>query len=153
MLRVLLALSVVVLAPLGLRAEETYKLKLRRDRQVGDRFRVDSTEKNTHKREIKDADGNLAENVELHPDRSSIYEETVLAVDGKKHTTKSTRKYEKATMRQGDKDEDVPLIGKTVIIERKDGKAEFSLEGGGDLPEFALKFLQEEFKNKDDDKD
>lgn len=67
--------------------------------------------------------------------------------DPKKAATLVKRVYEKAEVSVNGAANPVPLQGKTVLIERKDGKASYKYEGGGAVGEEEAKLLDKDFKD------
>ncbi len=84
-----------------------------------------------------------------------VYVETVLEAEpGKRHPARLRRAYDKAVSWADKTSEVLPYQGKTVLVEKKDGKYRFAVEGegGGELEGGAALALEREF-NKDDDLD
>ena len=133
-------------------ADESFRIQIRNEGKAGDRFHVREVEKTTQKMVVTDAAGKVLNKSDEQPDRTEIYEETIVAKEPGKRPHKLTRKYEKVIVREEDKDVEVPLSGKTVTIERKDGKYAFMLDDG-ELSTRMLKFLNESFKSDSEDED
>jgi hypothetical protein len=80
------------------------------------------------------------------------YKETILAKEKGKKATKLRREYTKAVVKIGDKEITLPFEGKSVLIEKKDGKYRFMIENGKELAGKDAELLNREF-NKGDDGD
>lgn len=147
--RLIAAMILFVLAA-TLPAQEKFHVKLRKTKGVGDAGRIEDSESTTQRTIVKDADGKVLQDSTKKPGRSTTYVETILALDGTK-PAKLTRKYEKLKIAEDGLEDEVPIAGKTVVIERKSpGKFEFKLEEG-ELPDRARKVLEDAFRNKEDE--
>ncbi len=84
--------------------------------------------------------------------KSLVYiDEIIENPKNEKKATKLKRTYEKAVLGKGGNTTKLPVEGKTVSIEKKDGKYSFAVDGQA-LTGDALKLLEDEF-NKPDQKD
>jgi hypothetical protein len=61
------------------------------------------------------------------------YKETILEKEKGKRASKIRREYIKATVKIDGKEKPLPYDGKTLLIEKKDGKYHFTIEGGKEL--------------------
>jgi hypothetical protein len=147
----LLGLSVVVLtaaAPVNVNDAYTFKLK----KNVKGEVVVDKiTEKMEVSYKLEDTDGNMV--VEKSEARTTVseFKETVLDKKKSKRAAKLRREYKKATVKIDDDESTLPYEGKTVIIEKKDGKYHFTLEDGTELKGKDAEYLDRSFNQRDDD--
>jgi hypothetical protein len=131
----------------GVRADDTYIIKLKHGADVGKTVTVTNTETNTTSNKLTDGDGKVLDEGKKHTEKvEELYTETVLARDDKE-ATKYKRTYEKATRTRDDKAETRSYEGRTVVFERKDGK--FTLIPEGDKP-LNKEDLQELTRKADD---
>jgi hypothetical protein len=150
----------LALAPAAARADEAYAIKIKEPAK-GDVSQVDSTDKTDSQTKLLDAAGKLfadpngkavldkAETTE----KAAAYRETVLDKEpGKRRATRLERHYDKAQATAGGKAKDLPYQGKTVVIEKKEGKYHFRIKDGAELEGDDAKQLDEEF-NKDPDEE
>lgn len=145
------ACATFVLAQVGI-AQDSYRIRIHKDEKPGDKQRVVEVEKTTQKMLVTDSAGKVLNMKDEQPDRSQVYEQTILAKEAGKPPHKLSRKYEKVVVKEDGKDVEIPLNGKTVTIERKNGKYAFKLDDG-ELSEQMLRFLTESFKDESDQKD
>ena len=141
-------LAIAIFASAG-HSQDGYRIRIRKEPEAGNKHRIVELEKTSQKVLVTDADGNLVNKSDEQPDRSQTFEETILAKEPGKPATKLARKYEKVLVREKGKDVEIPLKGKTVTIERRDGKYAFKLDSG-ELSEAMLKFLADSFKDESD---
>jgi hypothetical protein len=141
------------LIPAGLRAEDTYTIKLR-DPAKGDTLQVNRTEETQSQSKIVDAAGKTLVENEDKGGKVSVYRETVLEKpEGRAKPTRLKREYEKARVETKAKAEPLPYEGKTVLIEKKDAKFQFRVEGGEEIKGADARVLDEEFNKPDSDFD
>lgn len=153
---VLLSLSVVLLACVGVaRAQDAITVKIYKD-ATGDRSQTDLTTTETLKMKISDGTGKVLKEDNNKTVLKTVYKETVLAKEGHKPATKLEREYTKAEIDKSNsgKFEKLPYDGKTIVIEKKGDKYTFTYKGGKELTAMEAETLVKEFKDKkDDDKD
>jgi hypothetical protein len=132
---------------------QTYKIKIKKPGE-GTVERVVKTEDTTTKVKLADNCGNVMQDKEEKTGHNYVYTLTVLEKKaGAKKPTRLKRKYEKAAVIVDGETKTLPYEGKTVLIEKKDDKYTFRIEGGDELSEDDAKQLNKEFnkKRKDDD--
>jgi hypothetical protein len=130
-------------------ADDAFPIKTR-DIAQGDVYQIQKTETTTIKTKVSDAAGKELQNVTQKVVESATYKETILKCEPKKSPTLIERKYEKAQLTTDDKKTDLPYQGKTVVIEKKDGKFRFTVDGK-ELPEADAAVLAKEFAKQSDD--
>jgi len=151
--RALLSVAMVVLSGSALRAEEKYTLTMSRPEKTGDRQLITKIESMKMEMTVQDSDGNVVREQKESKDKTEAFEETILAkVDGKR-ASKFQRRYEKIEATKNGARVNTRLAGKTVVFERANNAVQFRFDDGKELSGDALDFLQEEFKNKGDDKE
>jgi hypothetical protein len=153
MIRSLGVIAVVGLlaAPAAAGAQEAYTIKLKRAGQ-GQTSLVDKTESATQAIKVADNNGNVLQEKDEKQTKHMVYKETVLEKKAGQRATRLKRQYEKATVTVGGDTKTLPYQGKTVLIEKKDGKYTFRIEGGEELTGEDAQQLKEEFsKGKLDD--
>jgi hypothetical protein len=139
--------------PAALSAQEAYSIKLR-DPAKGDALQVNRTEDTQSQSKVVDAAGKPLVEKEEKGSKISVYRETILdKPEGRARPTRLKRVYEKARTQTGDKTEPLPYEGKTVLIEKKEGKYTFQIEGGEEIKGRDARVLDEEFNKQDDDFD
>lgn len=145
-----LAVGLGLLLLPGVPAAETYTIRIKQP-APGDTFRADNTERSDTQSKVTDANGKaLVEKAEKST-RVAVFTETVVEKpQGKARPTKLMRHYDKAQVTVGDKTEDLPYQGKTVVIEKKDGRYHFTVEGGGALTGKDARVLDNEFNRGGD---
>jgi hypothetical protein len=142
--------TMLLLLPIAA-GQETYTLKISKPEQVGNRERRSVTESEDSGVIIQDATGKVLNEEKNVKQKAFIYEEKILAKEAGKSASKVSRTYENAVRIAKDQETDVGLKGKTVIIEFKDNKWQFAYADGGEVTGAAAEFLNDEFKNKDED--
>jgi hypothetical protein len=157
MLRVFLASFVAIgflAAVPALAADETYTLKLYKSKK-GDKSEHEKTE--SGKTDVIANIGGTEKKEELLSGKKESYTEEILEKkDGDRLATKLTRKYTVAEKTEKGETTKAVYAGKTVLIEKKDGKYEFSIDGQAlkesDAPDLFKSFSDkkaEEPKNED----
>lgn len=141
-------LAVLAICQVG-SAQDGYRIRIRDEDKVGDRHHIVSVEKTTQKILVTGADGNALNKKDEEEQKSQTFVETILAKVPGKRANKLTRKFEKVSLEEQGKKVDLPLTGKTVTVERKDGKYAFKLDEG-ELTDAMLKFLNDSFKHESD---
>lgn len=145
-----LAVLIATLAVTGrTAAQETYTIKLKEAAQ-GDSVRVQSTEQADIK--IRVADGNNTELENKTEKKGEIVEYVETLVEkpgGAKAATKLKRQYQTATRIEDGNKVMLTYHGKTLLIEKKDGKYRFRIEGGEEVTGKDADELDEEFNKSD----
>jgi hypothetical protein len=135
----------------GAPAADNYTIQIKDQRQ-GDTYQTDKTEGSTTLSKIVDAAGKTLVESEEQSTKTTVYRETILErAAGKLHATRLKRQYEKAQVKTGNKTEELPYQGKTVLIEKKDKKYHFQIEGDAELAGKDARLLDEEFNKNDED--
>jgi hypothetical protein len=151
--RTLLAMLALVLLPLASQAQETYTIKIKKSID-GSTTRDDKVEVNVEEIKVSDTNGNLLDEKKETTTLSSIYVQTTLErPDVKKKATALKRIYEKATVKDKDGTRELSYQGKTVIIEKKDGKYRYKIENGAAITGDAAKWLDKEFNQEKESSD
>ena len=71
-------------------ADESFRIQIRNEGKAGDRFHVRESEKTTQKMVVTDAAGKVLNKSDEQPDRTEIYEETIVAKEPGKRPHKLT---------------------------------------------------------------
>lgn len=142
--------AIVAFVPALVCADEPITIKIRRN-QAGDQVKQTHNETETNTAVVSDAGGVKIAEQKNSKSSVSTYTEEIIAKEPGKRPTKTKRTYESAKMSKDGEETEVPLKGKSVLIERKGAKHSFKLADGGQLDETAGTFLQEEFKNERDE--
>ncbi|HXG10433.1 MAG TPA: hypothetical protein VNK04_11765 [Gemmataceae bacterium] len=129
-------------------AQDAYTIKFK-ETSPGDIVEVD--EQSTEQIHIKVADAAgkpILDRAETKV-KNFAYRETVLErPDPQKRPTRLKRHYSRAEVKAGDKSQPLPYQGQTVLIEKKDGKYRFQLEGGKELTGPDAQYLDNEFNKE-----
>jgi hypothetical protein len=126
----------------------TYK---RYAEKPGDRIRVSKTETATADT-VATLKGQEQKKSERKVKTVVYVNEVVTPAGDGGRPVKLKRTYQTATeAKDGGEGSDLPLAGKTVVIEKAGGKYTFALDGGGELPKAALTDLDNEFNKRDED--
>ena len=118
--------------------------------QAGQRAKVTVEDKTTTKTTFT-VGGNAQAKDDVKTKSLVYVDEIIENPKNEKKATKLKRTYEKAVLGKDGKDTQLPIEGKTVAIEKKDGKYSFTVDGAAVTGE-SLKLLEDEF-NKPDQKD
>lgn len=150
----MLGLAGLLASPAAAQAQETYSVKLKKS-TTGTVAKVEKKDDGLESFKVTDNDGNKIQEVNKKKAAQFQYNETIVEkVEGARRPIRLKRTYQKAIAKTDDGDLILPFQGKTVVIEKKDGKFHFNYENGDALPDAAAKTLDEEFnKKKDDDVD
>ena len=133
----------------AVRAQEAVVIKLKA-RGAGDAIIIKKSDSVTIKLKIEDAKGKVLHDQNETKTVISEFKETVIQRPVKKLPTKLERDYVKMQTTIADKSEISALQGKTVVIEKKDGKYTFAFKEGGAISGPALAALLKDFGKKDD---
>lgn len=141
---------VLFLCAAGTVKDEKIPLKFK-DPAKGDAEQIDRVEKEVVVIVVKDDQGKELKKEEIETSREFRFKTTyVEPLDKDGQVTKVKREYEKAQRSLGGKTEKLPYQGKAVIIEKKDGKYQFTLEGNDKpLSEKDAEDLDKEFNTED----
>jgi hypothetical protein len=133
-------------------ADEAYIIKIK-EVNKGDEFLVDRRETEQTHVQVLDPDGKALQDKEDKNSTTFVFRETVLdKPEGQGRATRLRRHYEKAQVTKNEVFQALPYQGKTLLIERKDGKYRFQIEGGEVLTGKDAEALDEEF-TKDNDRE
>ncbi len=146
----LVAVAALMLSAGWLRADDAYPIKYR-DVAQGDVYQVQKSETTTVATKVVNPGGMALVDQTLKNVATATYTETILKCEAKKPPTKVERKYDKAQMTTNGQKADLPYSGKTVVIEKKDGKFHFTVDGK-ELAEADAATLAKEFERDGDDK-
>jgi hypothetical protein len=148
MVRQAVLTGIIVLALQGLaNAEDVYSIKVKTPGE-GEAVTINHTQKLASRTLGTDANGKTLVDVTKKLTEMFVYTETILAKDSDKRPTRLRRRYEKAEIVEDDKTTSLPYQGKTVLIEKKDGKYSFTFDGGKDLTAEEAARLDQEFNQK-----
>jgi hypothetical protein len=100
---------------------------------------------------LEDPDGKILKQDKKSQVVTEEYKETIVEKEKGKRPTKLRREYTKAAVTINDKETTLPYDGKTVVIEKKDGKYHFTIEGGAELSGKDAEYLNRSFNKKDAD--
>lgn len=139
---------IVAAAPLP---NDNYPIKIKKSAQ-GDVIRLDREETDDSSFKREEPDGKVS-NERKERTVLQSYKETIVAKEEGKRAVKLRREYTKAIVKTGDKETVLACQGKTVLIEKKDGKYHFAFEDGKELTGNDAELLNREFNKGGDDGD
>ncbi|HWG47126.1 MAG TPA: hypothetical protein VN688_30460 [Gemmataceae bacterium] len=152
----LLVVAGLLAAAAPIRVEDAYTIKTKRDGK-GDVVTKDEQKTETSHFKVEGPDGKLLKNEKKEQTTMMTYKETIVEKEKGKKATKLRRAYTKAFVKtiEGDKTTEttLPYQGKTILIEKKDGKYHFSIEGGEELTGEDAELLDKSFNKEGDDSD
>ncbi len=153
----LLVAAVPLLATAApVRVEDAYTIKVKRSGK-GDVTTQDKEETETSHFKLEGPDGKVLKDDKKEQTTTMAYKETILEKAKGKKATKIRRAYTKAILKtiEGDKTTEttLPYQGKTVLIEKKDGKYHFTIEDGEELTGEDAEQLNKSFNKDGDDSD
>jgi hypothetical protein len=122
----------------------SYEIKIRKDSK-GDKVLIVKDENTVEKMMFKDPDGKILQDKTEKRDESLKFVEETLEREGTKRATRLRRTYEKAQVTKDGTTTTLPYEGKTVLIEKKDMKYTFTIEGGKELTGEDASHLAKEF--------
>jgi hypothetical protein len=128
-------------------AQETYTIKIKKGAQ-GESALVKKEQKSTQQVKITDNNQQVLKEQDEKKSGVLIYRETIVERKPGQRPTRLKRQYEKATLTKDGETTTLPYQGKTVLIEQKDGKYTFRIEGGVELTGADAKELNDEFNKK-----
>src|SRR4051794_23339335 len=134
-------------ASAGAQDDKAYSIKFRKPAD-GETSLVQKSEKGDEDLKIADNNGNPLKDEAKKTEKTFVYRETVLARKGTARPTRLKRAYQKAELTANGETKALPYQGKTLLIEKKDGKYAFHIEGGDELTGDDAKHLDEEFNKK-----
>jgi hypothetical protein len=139
-------------SPAGVRADETYTIKFKTDAKGAQTLQESRETEQSHLK-VLDANGKAVEDKEEEKITVLKYRQSVLELpDAKKRPTRLRRQYDKAQLTTDGNAQTLAYEGKTVLIEKKDGKYRFQIEGGDELTGKDAEVLDEEFNKAKDDR-
>lgn len=138
----LLVLLALIVAAAPLRGDG-YTIKIKKSEQ-GDVTKQDKEANDTNDVKFVGPDGK-PQGGKQESTVTQAYKETVVAKEKGKRATKLRREYTKAVVKVGEKEITLPYQGKTVVIEKKDDKYHFTIEGGEELTGQDAAMLSGEF--------
>jgi hypothetical protein len=137
----------------GVRADDTYTIKLKHAPDAGKSVVITDTSTQTSTANVSDADGKPLVKDEKHVQKQDEkYTETVLE-KGDKRPAKYKRAYEKATRTLDGKATSRSYDGRTVVFELKDGKYAVTAEGDKALDPKDVEDLSKRANEDEADKD
>ncbi len=146
-LSVVVVLGIVV-GPVWGQDDKTYTIKIKKAAK-GLVEQTEKTENTTEHMKVADNNGNALKDETKKKSFHYIYRQTVLEMKpGVEKPTKLKRQYEKAVVTEEGKTTKLPYEGKMVLIEKKDGRYTFRIEGDEELTGEDAKRLDEEFNKK-----
>jgi hypothetical protein len=144
--------AVVLDNPAGPPTEETYTIKIKESAR-GDRTLAESQETEQSHARLLYPDGETAEDNREKKTVTLKCRQTILELpDAQKLPTRLRRQYDKARVTSDGNQQTLPYEGKTVLIEKKDGKYRFQIEGGDELTGKDAELLDKEFSHEKDEK-
>jgi hypothetical protein len=148
----LTALVAVLVSAAAAQTQQGYAIKVRKP-AAGETFQVEKQEQRSSLLKVADLQGKVVEEKEQKEAEFAVFRETILERPADAlRATRLQRHYEKATRTVGDKTTTLPYQGKTVLIEKKDGKYAFRVEGGAELTGADAALLEREFNRKKEEK-
>jgi hypothetical protein len=148
----LLVLVSLLAAAAPVRLDDAYPIKIKKGGQ-GDVSTQDKQSTETASVKLEDPDGKVLQDKKEERVITEAFKETIQEkVKGKK-ATKLRREYTKATVKAGKNETTLPYQGKTVLIEKKDGKYHFTIEGGEELMGKDAELFDKSFNKADDSDD
>ncbi len=125
--------------------QEAHTLKIRKP-AVGETYLVEKRDEDQQDQKLTDAKGKVLKQASSARKDHFIYRESVLEhPPGQPRPTQLRRQYEKAVSTLGERTTTLPYEGKSLLIEKKDGRYRFRIEGGEELTGAAAQRLDEEF--------
>jgi hypothetical protein len=128
----LFGLLSVAAAAAPVRVQDAYEIKLKKNSK-GDVFTHSKQESEDAIFKLEGPDGSVLSEKKEAKAVVEEYKETILDKEKGKRAVKLRREYRKATVKTGDKETPLAYDGKTLTIEKKDGKYHFTLEDGKEL--------------------
>jgi hypothetical protein len=125
--------------------QKSYSIKVRNAR-VGEAYRVQEESSHVNTFKVVDSTGKVLADETHKLQVSYVYRQTVLEyLEDGKTPKRLKRHYEKGERIFNEMKNVVPYQGKTVIIDKKEGKYHFSIEGGALIEGEAAQELDKEF--------
>jgi hypothetical protein len=151
-----IALMALALTTTRGRAQDTYTLKLKVAVQ-GDTYLFRHIDKIKTTSKVVDDNGNSTKGVNDTRSKSFAYVESILQKPADQALPTALRRgYKTAVVNWNDRQQTLPMEGKAILIDRKDDKYSYKLDGGGDLSaedtaELDLDFTKRTFNFPDRD--
>jgi hypothetical protein len=142
---------IVVLSPALVAAEDTYSIKVK-TLGKGDTGQV-AKDESVEFHIVTSKGGKVVDDKKVNANEQLKYKEEILEKEPGKRATKLRRTYEKAISTADGKETQLPYHGKTLMVQKADGKYTFQIEKGEVLKEKEIPTLVQEFsKEVDEDK-
>jgi hypothetical protein len=130
---------------------KTYTIKFKEGGK-GDAVVIKTSETFTSHSKLVDGAGKTHQDEKEKFHNSDEFEETILEKPAKEpYATKLKRQYKTALTEENGKKRTLPFQGKTILIEKKDGKYKFQIEGGKELTGEDAQELDDEFNKERSD--
>lgn len=129
---------------------DVFTIKIKKSAQ-GDVTRQEREETDHSSFKFEGPDGKVLQDRKEDRTVTQVFKETILAKQKGKKPTKLRRDYTKAIVKTGDKETALPYEGKAVIIEKKDDKYHFIIDGGDELTGKDAELLNRSFNKGSDD--
>ncbi len=142
----LAALGLLVV-PVCAQAQEAYALKIKRPGQ-GDTLLVEKADRSLQQVKVSDLKDNVLNDKEEREAHAAVYRETILEKKPGARAARLKRSYTRADRTVDGVTKALSYQGKTVLVEQKDGKYAFRIEGGGELSGADAVLLDREFNRK-----
>ena len=152
MTRVIWTAAIVFAAQSLVAAEDAYPIREKKV-DVGDVFSIETSKTVSSTTKVTDAAGKVLSDQAGKTTETFVYKETVLAREAGKRPTRLRREYTKAEAREGDTNTPFPFQGKTLLIEKREGKYHYQGDDGKELTGAEVARLDEEFNQGDDEDD
>jgi hypothetical protein len=149
MTRILAATMLTGLAFAAASAQEAVTIKLK-ERGEGETAFISKTEVRNFNLKIVDAKGKTLTDERDRTADVKEYKETILKRVGDQLPTKLEREYAKAQLTKAGITQEWPIVGKTIVIEKKDQKYTFAFKNGGSLTGTMADALAREFSRHSD---
>ena len=140
----LTALAAFFVFAFGLEAQEAITIKIK-DAGEGEAALIKRSENTTSKVKVTDGAGKVLVDQKELKGEVMEYKETILKREAGKPITKAQRDYTKAQKRDGEQTTELPLQGKSVLIEKKGEHYAFTYANGEPLDGPAAAVLKNDF--------
>lgn len=128
----LLVLVGFLVAAAPVRVDDAYEIKIKKSGKGA----ITQQQKENHEEshvKIEGPDGKALTDKNDSKTTIEEYKETLLEKVKGKRATKIRREYTRAVIKSGEEEKPLAYDGKTLLIEKKDGKYHFTIEGGEEL--------------------
>jgi hypothetical protein len=137
---------VIALAGGPVQGQPTYPIRFK-DPGQGETVEINRTEESQSQVRVLDAAGKVALDRTDTKVTTFVYQETTLEKETDKVPTRLRRHYEKAQVQADGKTLALPYEGKSVVIEKRDGRYRFLVEGSAALAAQDVPHLEAEFNS------